>query len=89
MVEMGINVRWRKALSEARETLRRQALGGRIWGFGVNFSATARNEMNLESGMEAEEEEKADWKKSWRLIKGKSNFGHSIFNAWIITESLD
>ncbi|BGP50603.1 hypothetical protein JCM10450v2_006522 [Rhodotorula kratochvilovae] len=32
--ELGINVRWRAALLEARELLRREALGGRVlWGF--------------------------------------------------------
>ncbi|GAA6054476.1 hypothetical protein JCM3770_001008 [Rhodotorula araucariae] len=32
--ELGINIRWRAALLEAREVLRREALGGRVlWGF--------------------------------------------------------
>jgi hypothetical protein len=31
---MGINVAWRKVLSEAREKLRHECLRGRIWGQG-------------------------------------------------------
>lgn len=74
MATMGINIRWRPLLSEARDRLRREALGGKIWGFeGVRYgdnegcdsesSATAQSVIGL---FPPEDDDKDQWKHSWR-----------------------
>lgn len=70
MEELGLNVRWRGLLSEARERLRREALGGRIWGF-----EGARIEDDESKLIAESEEERDEWKKSWRRNEGTSSRG--------------
>ncbi|KAI5476701.1 hypothetical protein MNV49_007359 [Pseudohyphozyma bogoriensis] len=77
MEDLGINVLWRPTLSEARERLRKEALGGRMWGFeGVRRERTP--EAEVEGGAVVTdgvgdavyetdgEQEKEEWKRSWR-----------------------
>lgn len=68
MEELGLNVRWRSLLSEARERLRREALGGRIWGF-------EGSRIEQDQRMQESEEEREDWKKSWRRTQGSASRG--------------
>ncbi|GJN93473.1 hypothetical protein Rhopal_006530-T1 [Rhodotorula paludigena] len=62
--DLGINVLWRKALLEAREVLRREALDGRVlWGFeGAAFSAATPE---LAAGRPSKPEHRR--RNSWQL----------------------
>lgn len=79
MEEMGINSRWRPLLSDAREKLRREVLGGKIWGFEGPRYGDEHSEKGATSIKEEdeklEEERKEDWKMSWRKIEGKKSRG--------------
>lgn len=83
--EMGVNVVWRKALLEAKNTLRREALGGKVfWGFeGVRYGdgegwedqpvqkpKLERRPSNVEGSDQEEEAGKEEWKRSWRALQG-------------------
>ncbi|KAK4705117.1 hypothetical protein P7C70_g1088, partial [Phenoliferia sp. Uapishka_3] len=83
MESMGINIRWRPILSEARDRLRREALGGKIWGFeGVRHgdsdpegggSPNNGKRQSVIGLMPPEDEDKDAWKNSWRKTpEGKS-----------------
>ncbi|GAA5995838.1 Saf4/Yju2 family protein [Rhodotorula paludigena] len=62
--DLGINVLWRKALLDAREVLRREALGGRVlWGFEGAASSAATPE--LEAGPHSKPEHRR--RNSWQL----------------------
>lgn len=77
--ELGINKKWKPLLSLVREKLRREVLGGKIWGFGSD--ATIDNNGNqgvekVEEKVEQEEEgEKENWKKSWRKLSSANSKG--------------
>jgi hypothetical protein len=74
--EMGVNVRWRGVLRDARERLRMECLGGRIWGFGgVNHEEVEEGGGRRDSLDESMEMEIEDWKKSWRIIQGRRSSG--------------
>ncbi|KAK4335929.1 hypothetical protein RTBOTA2_004713 [Rhodotorula toruloides] len=79
--ELGVNVRWRKALMAQREVLRREALGGRVlWGFGSSAEAVEhkspvegssmgharRRSVDVEGSADEDESSKEEWKRSWR-----------------------
>ncbi|BGP34407.1 hypothetical protein JCM10296v2_006227 [Rhodotorula toruloides] len=79
--ELGVNVRWRKALMMQREVLRREALGGRVlWGFGSSAEAVEstspkvgsavgharRRSVDVEGSADEDESSKEEWKRSWR-----------------------
>ncbi|BGP42426.1 hypothetical protein JCM10449v2_006431 [Rhodotorula kratochvilovae] len=82
--ELGINVRWRAALLEARELLRREALGGRVlWGFEGAAPPPAPapkghrrggswqgTSVNVEGSASEDESSKDEWKRSWRASQG-------------------
>ncbi|KAM0750956.1 hypothetical protein T439DRAFT_243765 [Meredithblackwellia eburnea MCA 4105] len=88
--EMGVNILWRAPLSMAREQLRKEALGGKIWGFeGVRYgdgegweeetkptdSGDGRLAVPLFYATDGDDEEQGEWKKSWRLTKGAKTAG--------------
>ncbi|KAL8277201.1 hypothetical protein RQP46_010374 [Phenoliferia psychrophenolica] len=85
MEAMGINIRWRPLLSEARDRLRREALGGKIWGFegvrhGDNEGWESESSVKAQSviGLFPEGAEEGgdteQWKKSWRrTAEGQSS----------------
>ncbi|BGO94240.1 hypothetical protein NBRC10512_006874 [Rhodotorula toruloides] len=79
--ELGVNIRWRKALMAQRELLRREALGGRVlWGFGSSTEAVEhespvegaalgharRRSVDVEGSADEDESSKEEWKRSWR-----------------------
>lgn len=84
MESMGINVRWRPLLSDARDRLRREALGGKIWGFeGVRYGDNKGWESDGGKGElyatdeegEEEGERREGWTKSWRKAQGGRQTG--------------
>lgn len=81
LVNLGVNVRWRKALAQARDRLRREALGGvLLWGFEggqprepevakEQEEPKRRTALGFTAESEDEDERlKDEWKKSWRLL---------------------
>ena len=73
--EMGVNVKWRTVLGEARVTLKRESAtqGGKIWGF-EGGRAEEGFAVSEEVATDGEDEviTREEWKKSWKKIKGKT-----------------